>query len=421
MKTLLRFGVTLLNLPLLLLAAAFFTDRFEGKEHLIGVALGGLAILNIVIAWRGRPSAQEPFSHAYVLCRGIGWFFNLFLLLVIGVMTGMAGYMQALWAAAPVAAGLVALVLTRQPIAAPAKPDLSADAPASVIAPVSLAEYYARHKTAVDKTQADFDALLIDQYGFQPDYVRLHPARSAENAEIPAAAAWHRDGKDIAKEADAYFNVFYFSPDANNPAVFARHVETGEPLSPDFDYNDWRDKFLGRSADIKIFTLTLLFLGAAAVYGFYLDAYLPSPAWRDTSVAIALVLCVMLGINIEKRRRMGRFRQQPGKRVLKKRDMIWAVPFGAVLVWGAVYIGIGSVGNYMLGTPAQKELAYKKSSRKACLQIEAGEALAFARYCLPRNAYNALPTQGILMFSGHASWFGMSADQHHAPFGARRL
>ncbi|HRI75835.1 MAG TPA: hypothetical protein PLX33_02490 [Alphaproteobacteria bacterium] len=432
-KIILRTVVTFCNLPLLALSLAGFMSEKAGYSPGLSSVFILLAIMaagNIVVVWRWRAAAAGPFGVAYKLLRGFLWMVNIVALLVAGV--GSSKNPVALYLLLPSGFALLAMMLggrkntaeessveTLQPAAASVQDAAPVSAAAekpkgNPFAEPDIPAYYAAHRTAVDAMQREFTGLLIDKYGLQPDFVRETFPTRADG--VPPAVRWHIDGKTAAQAADEFFNLLYHSPEANNPKIFARHVETGEPLPPDYNHRDWRDKFLGRGADQKVMSVVMLAMGAAFFYGFYGDVFLPSREWFLMSIAIAVLLTVMLGVNLLNRWASGRMRPQPGQRQLKKRDALWLLPLCAVLLWFMVYTGAGSVGNALAGQPMRQGLAYKKAGSGDCLRITETEAFTFAKFCLKASDFDALPQTGFIDISGRRSWFGRSLDAYHMPF-----
>lgn len=426
LKITLRTLVTLGNLPLLLLAAlAFGSER--SVQHIVEslwaqyvlLSIAAMAAGNMIVCWRWRATADVPFSILYKLFRGFLWVVNLAVLLLIGVGIGSTGDLRISLLLLPSASAVLALVLTgrqKPEHAPPNEKPLNAKAELAKHASVAQSDiqtYYAAHYAEIHALRAEYERVLVDKYGFQPDFVR--DLRGAD-AEAKAATEWHIAGKTAEQAADELFNLFYHSPEANNPKIFARHVETGEPLPPDFNHNDWRDKFLGRSSDQKVMSAVMLVLGAAFSYGFYADVFLPSREWFFMSLAVTCVLTLLLGINLFSRWTSGRIRAQPGRRQPTKWDALWVLPLAALLLWFMVYLGAGSVGNAFAGEPMRQSFAYQKTATRHCLRITETAAFTFAKLCLKEQDDRSLPQTGFIDASGRRSWFGVSLDSYHMPF-----
>lgn len=433
LKISLRTAVTLCNLPLLALSLAGFMGEKAGYTPWLSSVFLLLVIMaagNIVVVWRWRETAVRPFGAAYKLLRGFLWVVNIVALLVAGL--GSSKNPVALYLLLPSGFALLAMMLSGRkgtakessvdnlpPAAAPVQDAGPAAAAAekpegNPFAEPDITAYYAANRAAVDAMQREFTGLLVDKYGLQPDFVReTFPPRVDG---VPPAVRWHIDGKAAAQAADEFFNLLYHSPEANNPKIFAHHVETGEPLPPDYNHRHWRDKFLGRGADQKVMSVVMLVMGAAFFYGFYGDVFLPSREWFFMSIAVAVFLTAMLGINLFNRWASGRMRPQPGQRQPKKRDALWLLPLCGLLLWFMVYTGAGSVGSALAGQPMRQSLAYKKASSGDCLRMTETEAFTFAKFCLKASDFDVLPQTGFIDISGRRSWFGLSLDAYHMPF-----
>lgn len=416
-KVVLRTLVTIGNLPLLVVPFVFFlADRFadEGGAQVFGLVMLVLGVGNVAIVWRWRAQPGNPFDITYRFYRGFLWTLNLLVFLLLGFVAG--GNLKLLWLALPCGLGLLGLVFTRR---AYADGGIQTTEQVAAVAPVlSDDDYYAQRKAEMDQLQQETVRILIDKYGFQPEFVQ----RGLSITPLDNRAARVGQGERLTAEvaAERVFNLFYHSREANNPEVFARHVETGEPLPPDFNHRDWRDVYLGRGSDQKIISLMAIIFGAGLIYGIFADSFFPSAVWFQASVLPTLMLMCMLGINFRKRWLQGRVRAQPGRRAPRKLDMLWAVPFGFVLLWFTLYAGMGSIGNAAIGQPVRTEYAYKKAGNgKPCLRITNAEAFSFAQFCVSRSNFQTLPEEGTLGFTARRAWFGTSLSEYHMPFSGR--
>lgn len=409
----LTLAVTLSNLIVFgfSFALATGTPPFEGAlvfiiQLVFPWVFGLLSLINIIVVWRWRSSPSRPFS---ALMRGLrlsAWVLNISMTVIIAIVALVAGKPAALAVGAPWILALVALQWTREGWFEAAQIPAATRTAADVI---DDAAYYLAHKVEIDSLRDAMKEALVDRHGFQPVYLEKIFTRDGQRLAIAA----HRSGESAQSAARAFFSHIYNSPEANNPEIFARHVETGEALPPDYDYQNWRERFLGRSGPQHVISLVTIVFGLAFFYGFYWDTFLPSPDWRDASFVIALSLSLLLGARWLRMWKDGRIAVPPkGRRKYRKWDVLWMVPGACGLIWIMIYVGVGSVMTAGAGVPVQMEFAYKKVSGKPCVHIKETGAFNLARKCLKPEDYRALGQSGRMVFEGRQSWFGVSIETY---------
>lgn len=373
---------------------------------------GGL--LSLIVIWRGRPTVARPFGRVMRGLRGLAWVFhflcctaalaysfgpNVFVYQVLVVMLAI-----------PSALTLLFLYKTAKP-----KEDPAAAATATTDNSVeSLTAFYqtytAQHQAEIDAFDQQFRSLLIEKYGFREDFVQAESYTTAVLPNVSAFAIWHHKGKTPEEAAKQIFNDMCFSPDVNNPAIFARHVDTGEDLPPDYDYKDWQHRYLGRTPMQKASFFIMTPIALAFFYALIFLTYLPSDVWYYTALGMSIALVIALGISVYNRWKAGRLLTQPGKRKLKAYDLIWMPPFAVFMIWFTLAGGVGGVMTEMTGAPHAAVYIYKKSSGKPCLHV-GDRAISLSKFCLRREAHNTLPKDGLARFSGKQSWFGVTLDR----------
>lgn len=401
-----RIAAVTINLCLLAICLLVISNKGvgEGRAFANGVLsfFALLTGLNLFILWHWHRSAVLPMPQWVRLLRAAAWGGNILYILVVCVLSLFSGMFYGLIALIPAVLGVMALRVTLRASLVPA-PAPKPQAP-QIVPQAEHPAYYARHKEEIDRLQSDVCRLLTDKYGMQPEFVRR--AFHTYGEGLPLAVAVHMAGRTAEAQAEELFSQLYHSPQANNPVIFARHVDTGEPLAPDHDFLDWRERLLGRTSAAKAMSLLILPVLVGWFFVFYFQTYLPSRAWRDVSLGISLVLAVLCCVRFYQRHAQGKVHAQPGKRKGRKEDIVWLAPFAYGFIWLFIYIGVGGVAASVWKTPVQVEYAYKKKSGTTCLFIEETEAYAMAQKCLRCDVYNRLPNKGRLRFSGYRSWFG---------------
>lgn len=376
---------------------------------------GGL--LSLIVIWRGRATAARPFGRVMRGLRGLVWVFHfLCCTAALAYCFGPNPFVHQVFVivlAIPSALTLLFLYKTAKPkgdptTAAAASTGGTGDSVESLRA--FYQTYTTQHQAELDVFAQQFRALLIEKYGFREDFVRAESYTISVLPGVSAFAVWHHKGKTPEEAAKQIFNDMCFSPDVNNPAIFARHVDTGEDLPPDYDYKDWQHRYLGRTPVQKASFFIMLPVTLAFCYALVFLTYLPSDVWYYTALGMSIALVIAFGISIYNRWKSGRLLTQPGKRKLKAYDLIWMPPFAVFMIWFTLAGGVGGVITEMTGTPHTAVYIYKKSSGKPCLHV-GDSALVLSKFCLRREVHNTLPKDGQARFSGKQSWFGVTLSR----------
>jgi len=273
--------------------------------------------------------------------------------------------------------------------------------------------YYMQHKGDIDAMMQAFRRVLVEKHGMREDYVATLDMRNAIAPDVPVAAAWHFDGHTPEEMAGKLIDTYYFSRDANNPVIFAKHMDTGEDLPPDYDYDHWAHRNFGRTAGQKFATAAMLLVLGGCLYGLFFATFLPAAQWHYLALGISVALSAALCARLFAQLAQGRLRTQPGKRKLKKWDLVWLAPFAVFFCWLSIGTGIGLPATQVFGAPHEAVYEYRKNSSKPCLSIQA-EVFSLSRFCLARDAYNRLSPKGAATFKGKKSWFGESLEYMQA-------
>lgn len=380
-------------------------------------------LLSLIVIWRGRPTVTRPFGRVMRGLRGIVWVFHfLCCTAALAYSFGTNSFVHqvlVVMLAIPSALTLLFLYKTAKPKVDPTAAAAAASTGVTDDSVESLQAFYqtytTQHRAAIDAFAQQFRALLVEKYGFREDFVRAESYTIAVLPGVSAFAVWHHKGKTPEETAKQIFNDMCFSPDVNNPAIFARHVDTGEDLPPDYDYKDWQHRYLGRTPVQKASFFIMLPVTLAFFYALVFLTYLPSDVWYYTALGMSIALVIAFGISIYNRWKSGRLLTQPGKRKLKAYDLLWMPPFAVLLIWFTLAAGVGGVMTEMAGTSHTAVYVYKKTSGKACLDV-GKRVVALSEFCLHREAHNTLPKEGQARFSGKQSWFGVTLSEMEPVF-----
>lgn len=464
LKLTLRTAATLVNVPLLLLGSyGMLSDRNAGEPFLqvLFAMLAVVAFLNLLVPWRWRASVERPFGIPYRLCRALGWAVNL-LLFVVAVFAAIGmGDIRPLFLAVPCGLALLALLLTRsrgsavketpvgeyrhspsdmhpdaaQRMPMPEKgsvgepvwtenqpaPKKAAVPEANPLGAPDIATHYAMHGAEVDALQAEFAVLLVDKYGLRSDFV--DETFSLHAADAPPAVQWHMDGKTAAQAADEFFGKLYYSPEANNPQIFGRHVETGEPLPPDYPYDSWIERNLGRTLGQKMAGgVALVFMWTAwqAAAG----DFIVSREWFMPALALGIAVGMPGGFWLYRRWQRGysRFKAEKG-------TAPWIVLISSFACAFCIYFGAGSVVHPFFADTERGNYAYRKDkySRQGvnigtkCLLVRMEPDVLRgreSRVCIKPSDYEQMDETGFIDLIISRSWFGLGVEKYALPFGA---
>lgn len=439
-KIILRTVVTFCNLPLLALSLAGFMSEKAGYSPGLSSVFILLAIMaagNIVVVWRWRAAAAGPFGIAYKLLRGFLWMVNIVALLVAGV--GSSKNPVALYLLLPSGFALLAMMLggrkntaeessveTLQPAAASVQDAVPVSAAAekpkgNPFAEPDIPAYYAAHRTVVDAMQREFTGLLIDKYGLQPDFVRETFPTRADG--VPPAVRWHIDGKAAAQAADEFYAKLYQSPEANNPKIFTRHVETGEPLPPDYPYDSWVERNLGTTLTqrvLAVVSLVFLYATTAAAQG----DFIVSKVWFAPAFALGIAAGVPCGLWLYRRWRRGHGKFKPDGRAAP-----WLVLM-VCLFWGfCIYVGGGYMAHGFFADTERGNYAYRKDDFRPrysygvkCLRVNLEPDKARgreSRMCIKTSDITQMDETGYIDLVISRSWFGIGIEKYALPFGVR--
>jgi|GEM_PF-3012348 len=433
LKITLRTLVTLGNLPLLLLS--LFAMRSERSTpgviesvwtQNICILVAVVAAGNIIVCLRWRATPEVPFSILYTLFRGFLWTVNLAVLLLIGIAIGSRGDLRMFLLLLPSASALLTLVLTARQ-----KPEQAATdekppnaktevAKHSPFAQPDVRTYYAAHYAEVDALRADYERILVDKYGLQPDFVR--EVSAADKKEVPPAALWHLSGKTAEQAADEFYAKLYQSSDANNPKIFTRHVDTGEALPSDYPYNSWAERNLGKTLTERLLALTwIVFLYAAltAVSG----DFLVSRAWFVPAFALGVASGLPCGLWLYSKWRRGHGRFKPDRG-----SVPWLVMVSCFSWFFCIYVGGGYMLHDFFAHPERGAYEYREDKYppryrfgQKCLRVKMETDKRYsreARMCIKASDAAQLDETGVIDLVISRSWFGVGIDKYALPFGA---
>ncbi len=400
---------TFLNLLMgMILLAGMQDQALQGYAPVIVFAAMAALLVTFVAIWRSPGRQDRPFGKVLRVFRGMTWAVHFVWVVFVFVAFILQKQPWILLCAFP--SVLVFTILSQKPKPSPAAANDDSghvQTVAKALLEQNLRAYYEMHQSEIDVMEKEFRRLMIEKYSMHESYVQEELFKAAALSGVSPATAWHQKGETVEAVADKFINALYFSRDANNPAIFAKHMDTGEDLPPDYDYSHWSHRLLGRSAGQKLTTFIGIILICCFFYGLIFSTFLPSKTWSYLSLGIALALAIVLSLQIFLRWKTGRLRTQPGKRRLRKLDMIWLPLFLVFMLWFVFSSGIGATLTDSFGAPHQAVYHYKKKAGKPCLLLKT-DFIAFNKFCLDRAAFDALPREGSATFKGKKSWFGAS-------------
>lgn len=394
----------------LMVYIALTKNGLKAERGLFFLLASILAIfLNLLVLHVPYDATDSLSGQLIRFARRAAWIVNGLWIVLLGVAALATQHFLVMVAAVPSLAVFAYMLISAR--------RAEASAASSVSAPIAAAQppktpeefmaYLQRHRAEVAGFEQDFRRLLVEKYGFREDYVRKQNFEALLRPYISLNTRGDLYDVTPALLADQFFDDMFFSPDANNPEIFARNVDTDEPLPPDYDHTDLWHRALGRTMEQKISTITVVFLGAPAYYALMHSAYLPSAAWFYVSQVLAAALFFICAANMYGRWKKGRLRD---KRKLRWYHLIWMSPCAAVFLWAFVYFGAGYTAHLLVDKPIKAFYAYERSSSQPCLNILRTEAFQMAHFCLARDEINRLPMKAAANFSGKRSWFGTTLD-----------
>lgn len=278
------------------------------------------------------------------------------------------------------------------------------------LAAQEMRTYYAAHQAEIDAMLQTFRTLLVEKHGMREDFV-MQIKHSQENLkDLPISIRWHMFGTTAAEEAQKLCDTLYFSADANNPAIFAKHMTTGEDLPADYEYDHWATRNLGHSTGQRVMMIGIFAALGCNLYTIYGQVtFVASGLWQQLTIGISLALTLAFLVQSLKRFQRGDIRTRPGRRKLKKWDLFWLMPFCAVFCWFMIGGGVGATLTAAFGTTHEAAYAYKKIPGKNCVTVEEGFPV-LSRFCVPAASFQRMEKEGRVFFKGKKSWFGESLE-----------
>lgn len=279
------------------------------------------------------------------------------------------------------------------------------------LAVIEMRIYYAMHQAEIDAMLQTFRTLLVEKHGMREDFVKTIKRSQAEKEDLPISIEWHMRGTTAEEEAQKMCDVLYFSEHANNPAIFAKHMTTGEDLPADYEYDHWATRNLGHSTGQRVMMIGIFAALGCSLYTIYGQVtFVASGLWQQLTIGISLALTLAFLVQSLKRFQRGDIRTQPGRRKLKKWDLFWLMPFCAVFCWFMIGGGVGATLTAAFGTTHEAAYAYKKIPGKNCVTVEEGFPV-LSRFCVPAASFQRMEKEGRVFFKGKKTWFGVVLDK----------
>jgi|GEM_PF-4788377 len=383
----------------------------SGGQSLAALVMVLLAVGLTIFALQTRPDASGVYVGWQRVVRLAAWMLHvpIFLLSLLLVFIGKS-FWPLLLALPPVT---VFLVLLRNPaFSGGVKRQKRKGETAEDIAnrAAQLRAHYVLHETEIRAMAQEFKRLLIEKYGMREDYVAKLEIENSVAPDVPVATAWHLEGYTPAEMANRLIDIYHFSSHANNPAIFSKHLDTGEDLPADYQYDHWAHRYFGRTGGQKLASVIIILLVLSCLYGIYFGTFFSSAAWSQLALGISVALSIALCVRFLRQMKEGRLRSHPNGRRFGKGDVLWLGPLCTVLLWWSIEHGIGLPATALFGTPHEAVYAYKKNAGKPCLWIDA-PAFSLSRFCLARDVYHRLPETGTATFKGKKSWFGKRVEE----------
>jgi hypothetical protein len=389
----------------LMVYIALTKNGLKAERGLFFLLASILAIfLNLLVLHVPYDATDSLSGQLIRFARRAAWIVNGLWIVLLGVAALATQHFLVMVAAVPSLAVFAYMLISAR--------RAEASAASSVSVPIAAAQppktpeefmaYLQRHRVEVAGFEQDFRRLLVEKYGFREDYVRKQNFEALLRPYISLNTRGDLYDVTPALLADQFFNDMFFSPDANNPEIFARNVDTDEPLPPDYDHTDLWHRALGRTTLAKVTNVLLLPLLVAVFYA-ESATYLPSAEWRVVSWLLAAGASGLLIINLYGRWKKGRLRTARGKRKYSGYAFFWMSPALLFMAWLLIYNGVGHTLHLVSNKPVKASYSYNGGSDR-CLYI------GVARFCPEGGAIKDMPEEGNATFIGKRSWFGTTID-----------
>lgn len=391
---------------LFLLAALTENAFVEGAQLSIVLFFAAGMLVTLVAVWRSPGRWDKPFGMMMRGIRILTWGFHGVLMAVI---MACAFVDRQPWLLLVLLPSLLVYAILHQKPLPPSAMGLFDRGDNEATERRKLSDYYAEHKVEIDALDKACCRLLIDLHFVRDEIVGEGMMQIKDLPHVPYAAISHLRGDTAEIMAIDVAEVLRHSYGDNNPQIFTKHMDTGEVLPPDYEYDSWRHDFLGHSHTQKIISLVILLLVGCSVYGFFHRAYLMSESWGFTSIGISLGLAILFCRHRLECAAVSDLRTRREQLNLKKLDMIWFFPVVVGFCWLMMADGVGTVLTQAFGQPYEAAYYYEKSHGKMCLTIYA-DFWSIDEFCLNEAEFARLPSEGRAVFAGKKAWFGESLE-----------
>jgi len=280
--------------------------------------------------------------------------------------------------------------------------------------------HYAAYRAEIEALHRAYQQALVDQYGFHADYVHTAYAE----AQAPEIVRAHYDEKTPDELARATFNHFYRSKDANNPAVFARHMVTDKPLPPDYPYNSWLQK-IGQTPAQQVVRAYGYVFGVLTLYSILFSNYVISENWVRGCIAWSIFFSLVMTLWLLHSAAPGRGNIHFATPLAPKSywQILWVLPMLAGMSWMLSLHGIAVLGNAVTGQMQERIYPYHLTThmppgryRLICgpyiMHVKTALIGGGGVICVTQKVFRSSPRRGQVKVTGKASWFGMHVDAY---------
>lgn len=306
------------------------------------------------------------------------------------------------------AAGLVGLGLSLDEARNVVDTEVSGDTTGSKALVLSQ-EYYLAHKVDIDAHENEFTRLMNEEYGFSTKFTEGTLTAHLAGQPVKMAIFLYRDGVTPEEMARRFYDSLAYSVNRENPAVFARNIETGKETPADAKKPSFlKVLFFGEAYPARATIIISLALFSASFLGLYVmlsTPFTPSPEWQNYGAAVS-ILCglAFIALSISSLNASHYYathrRKPPGAFVY---SIFFLIITG--LLWMALVPGIGGLATLAIGKEEHKVFVLKRTGAKGCVRLQA-ERHSWGDYCFNSITADQLRGMTELEFAVSVSWFG---------------
>lgn len=287
--------------------------------------------------------------------------------------------------------------------------------------PFDEKEHYAAYQDEIDALQQAYQLALVDQYGFHASYVREKHVLQ----KTPYVIRGHYDEKTADDLARATFNNYYRGRDANNPAIFARHMVTDKPLPTDYPYDSLLQK-IGKTPAQQAMRIVIITIGVSAYYSVVISSFVVGEGWGYGCIVWSVLFAAFMTLWLKYSSAPGRGGIHPATPFTPTHYMqdLWVFPSLAAASWLLSISGIAVLGNALIGDTQERTYSYHMGvNTRACLPyilyVDGPVFAGSGKICVKKDVFRTAPRRGLIKVTGKASWFGIRIDDYELGTGAQ--